>query len=351
MSWTRPTLSELIGRVETDLVGRLNGGLAAVRRSIERVVARVLAGVAHEMYGRLEEASRQLFPDTATGVHLERWAGVWQVVRKPAESASGPVVLTGTNGTEVPTGTRLQREDGAEYLTTADAEVAGGEVTLDVEAVVAGLAGNAEAGTPISLVSPIGGVSSEGVVDTGGLGGGVDQEADAALRTRLNERIREQPAGGSDADYKRWAKEVPGVTRAWVFPNRGGLGKVGVTFVRDGEDDIIPSGGELTAVEDYIEPRRPVTAELVVFAPTPVALNPVIGLTPDTAEVRAAVEAELKDLLAREAAVGADLLLTHIAEAISIAAGETDHELASPTADVAVDPEEIVVLGTIDWTP
>lgn len=349
MPFSRPTLSELIARDESDLEGRLPGGNAQLRRSIEKVLARVHAGGLHGLYGALDYQARQLMPDTADAEHLERWAGVWGVARKPAEKAAGEAALTGVNGSVVPAGTRLQREDGAEYLTTAEATIALGVATAAIEAAAAGAAGDAEAGTALTFVSPVAGVSSAAVVTGGDLVGGVDAESDDSLRARLLARIREQPRGGAANDYVRWALEVAGVTRAWVFPERDGLGTVGVTFVMDGREDIIPEAGDLTAVADHIAPLRPVTAEVTVFAPTPVALDPEITLTPDTPAVRAAVEAELRDLLAREAEPGATLLLSHIREAISLALGETDHVLVDPTANVAVAAEEIVVLGTIDW--
>ena len=95
--------------------------------------------------------------------------------------------------------------------------------------------------------------------------------------------------------------------------------------------------------------RRPVTAAVDVFAPTPVALNLSITLLPDTAAIRASVEAELKDLLARDAVPGGTLLISRIREAISIAAGEADHVLTSPTANIDHDAGELAVLGTITW--
>ena len=351
MPFARPTLSELIARDETDLSGRLSGGDALLRRALERVLARVLSGAVHGLYGALDYAADQLMPDTADAEHRARWAGVWGVDRKPAEISSGTADLTGTNGSVVPVGTRLQRSDGFEYLVTVEATIAMGVAVADIEAGVGGAAGEAEAGTVLTFVSPVAGVASTALVSTGGIVGGAEEESDEALRTRLLARIRSQPRGGAANDYERWALEVPGVTRAWVYPNRDGLGTVGVAFVMDEREDIIPAAGDLTDVADHIEPLRPVTADVTVFALTPVPLDPEITLTPDTAEVRAAVAAELADLLAREAAPDTTLLLSHIREAISIAAGETDHVLVSPVANVDADEEEIIVLGDIDWGP
>ena len=42
--------------------------------------------------------------------------------------------------------------------------------------------------------------------------------------------------------------------------------------------------------------------------------------------------------------------MSHIREAISTAAGETDHVLTSPTADVVESATEIATLGTVTFT-
>ena len=64
-----------------------------------------------------------------------------------------------------------------------------------------------------------------------------------------------------------------------------------------------------------------------------------------TQAVQDAVEAELQDLIRRETEPGGTLLVSHIREAISTSAGETDHDLTSPTADVTVQATQITVYG------
>jgi uncharacterized phage protein gp47/JayE len=70
---------------------------------------------------------------------------------------------------------------------------------------------------------------------------------------------------------------------------------------------------------------------------------------PDTTAVRAAITASLKDLHEREAGLGEKLLISHIREAISGAAGETDHSLTVPVADVAAATNELLTFGGITW--
>ena len=350
MPFARPPLSELIERASADIEAGLPGTDARLRRSNLAVMARMHAGGMHGLYGYLDWLAKQLMPDTAEVVFLDRWAGIWGVIRNPAAFASGPVTVTGTTGVVVPTGTQLQRSDGAAFVATADATLASGTAAVTVAAIEAGAAGNAVAGTQMSFVQPVSGVSSQAVVAVGGLVGGADRESDEALRGRVLARIQQAPMGGAQADYVAWALEVPGVTRAWCYPLELGVGTVVVRFVRDGDVSLIPDAGEVTAVQDYIDERRPVCAQVTVSAPTAAALNLSITITPSSAAVKAAVEAELADVLQREAYPGGTILLSHLREAISVAAGETNNVLTAPTADVTHTAGQMPVLGTITWS-
>lgn len=351
MPFQRPTLQDLITRVEIDLQTRMpnqKGGL--LRRSVLAVIARVQAGVAHMLYGFFDWLARQILPDTAETEWLERHASLYGIVRTPAAAAGGTVTFTGTDSSVIPAGTTLVRNDGVEYTTDAEGTISGGSVDIDVTASEAGTGGNANTGVVLSLASPISGVDSEATVASSGITDGIDTESDDDLRARLLQRIRQTPQGGAENDYERWALEVAGVTRAFIYPAYLGPGTVGVTFVMDNQaGSIIPSGAKVTEVQDYIDERRPVTADVTVFAPVAVPLNFTIALTPDTTTVRDAVEAELKDLLIREGEPGATILRSHIREAISIAEGETDHDLVAPAGDVTHDSTEIAVFGTITW--
>ena len=229
------------------------------------------------------------------------------------------------------------------------ATIAGGTASVSVTAQDAGALANMEAGQQLTFLSPVAGVQAVAVVAAGGIAAGADEETIADLNSRVLARLGDPPSGGKAGDYIKWAKDVAEVTRAWVYANWDGLGTVKVLFVMDGRDDIIPQAGDVIAVSDYIETRRPVCADVTVAAPIADPLDFDIDLVPDTAGVRTAVDAELRDLIAREAEPGGTLLISHIREAISIAAGETDHVLNSPAANVTVAAGAITTMGAITW--
>lgn len=348
MAFDRPTLPELIDQGAADLESRLPGVLVRVRRSVVGVLNRVWAGALSALYQYGEFLNRQVWPDLADEDYLVDHGARWGITRTPAAPASGTVGFTGTNGAVIPAGTVLLRQDGARFLTSTEVTIAAGVASVVATAETAGQSGNTALATILQVGTPIGGVNSAVTASTA-LAGGADIEDVEDWRARILARIRRAPQGGSADDYIAWALQVPGVTRVWVSPAEMGAGTVTVRFARDDDASPIPDAGEVATVQAQLDALRPVTAVVYVVAPIASAVNFSIQLTPNTAAVRAAVEAELQDLIRREGAPGGTLLLTHIREAISIAAGETDHVLTVPAANVAHATGTLPVMGVITW--
>lgn len=349
MPYSRPELIELRDTAYAD-IERIPGADARLAFGNLNVLAHILAGATDGLYGYVEWLSRQLLPDSAEDEYLDRHASIWlEDGRKPAKASSGGVIVEGVVGVTVPVGAQFVRGDGVQFAATNEVTLAALTATVQVQAMTAGAATNTAAGAKLTLVSPIAGLSSQATVDPAGLVDGSDIEKNSQLRGRILQRIQEPPQGGSSSDYVKWAKEVPGVTRAWVAPLEMGAGTVTLRFVRDGDVSPIPDPAEISVVQSYIDARRPVTAELYVVAPVAVPVLFQIQLTPGAASVKAAVEAELRDLILRESAPGQTLLISHIREAISIATGEVDHVLASPTANVVHAIGEMATFGGITW--
>jgi uncharacterized phage protein gp47/JayE len=352
MPFSRPTLKTLLDRAIADINARLPEGDARLSSNVLNVLAFVNGGAVNGLYGYLDWLAKQLMPDTAEKEYLDRWATTWKVPRKAGSPAVGnAVTFNGTDGITIPAGTSLQRTDGQKYLTTADATIVAGTASAPVVAEVVGSAGNTAVGVTLNLVSPIAGISSTATVADIGITTGSDEEKDEALRARLLARIQESPKGGAADDYVSWALEVAGVTRAWRYPGELGAGTVTVRFVRDNDvGGIIPDATAVAAVQSYLDARRPVTADLTVVAPVAAPIDfQIQALNPSSASVKAAVQAELSDLLMREAIPGGTILLSHIRAAISAAAGESDHVLVAPNANVVNATGYISTMGVMTW--
>jgi len=352
MPYQRPELQTIVDRMRGDFDASL--GLAQrLRRGMLDVLGKVWGGAVHGLYGYGDWIARQILPWSADEENLARHAAWWNIIRKEATPARGQATFFGENGAVLPAGAAMAM-GGVMLKATTAGTVDNGAVTVDVEALEPGISGNAPAGVAISLTSPVAGVLPDGVVGQGGLTGGGEAEDDASLLERLKYRVQQPPAGGARTDYVNWAltrnEHGVDVTRAWCYPREMGEGTVTVRFMTDGVGDGIPSAQAVADVASYIETVRPVTAEVFVVAPVPVLLTVrIAGLTPATVAARSAVEAELADLIRRESKPGGTILISHIREAISIAAGEHDHELQSPTANVTHDKGHICVFGGVQW--
>lgn len=361
MAFARPTLQDLITRVEGDI----RGGLSLVtllRRSFLKVFARALAGLAHVLFGYLAYIEREAFPDTAID-NITRWAGIWGVFQKEATYAKFQCSVSGSPGTVIPINRVYRRTDGFEYTAEAEVTLTGSGDTIVLIASTSGKAGAVSVSDQIAILTPIAGLTSEATVTTI-ITEPEDLETPEALQDRLIDRIQNPPSGGNANDYKQWALAVPGITRAWVGPQALGPGTVVVYPVLDANDPITPSPAKITEVFDYIETLRPVTANVTVTAPVLLPLDLTIAIKPNNADTQDAIETELKDLIFRDAALAGSykspgvlhtgkILLSRLNEAISIATGEDDHEIidvnGGAPADVTPATGELIVLGVITW--
>ena len=365
MAFTRPTLQQIVDRIQGDFKSGLSLP-TILRRSFLDVFSKAFGGTAHTLYGFIEDAKNQFFPDTADEEFLLRWGSIFGVVRNPATFAELNIEVTGTTGGTIVTGTTYQRSDGALYLVQADIIVPAspGTATGSIVADESGDAGNISDGSTVSLTSPVAGVESNATITSAAVEG-EDQETIDNYRTRVIERIQQPPAGGKATDYIAFAKTVTGITRVWVGPGVSGEGTVVTWSVEDDESPIFLSPAKIAEVQIAVDNLKPISADHTAATPIETAVDMDIRLKPNTVEVQDAVLAELEDMFLREAQVtgaidplqvglgvfyNGQIPLSKINEAISLAADEQDHVLDSPTLDVIPITGGLATLGTVNFS-
>jgi uncharacterized phage protein gp47/JayE len=353
MPFSRASLGELRVRVANDLMDKLPGSDARLRHSNLRAFSEVEAGIAHLLYGRLEWSFRQLFPDTAEREFLDRWASIWGVGRIDATPAAGQAFWVAQPGATVPADFLVQRRDGVQYRTTHGGVEYDGRVILDLRCEEYGVIGNCDPGTQLSFMTTAARVVVQGVVMEPGIGGGADDQSDDLLLQAVLTRIRLPPHGGAWFDYVRWALEVPGVTRAWPYPLEAGAGTVTVRFMMD---DVraptgIPLPVDLQAIADHIEPVRPVTAKVYVYAPVPVEVPVHIrDLAPDTPAIREAIAGNLGAMFLEAAEPGGTIYLSQFSTAIGLTPEVRYFILDEPAVQPEPQRGEILILGPITYS-
>lgn len=264
-----------------------------------------------------------------------------------------------TTDAGVTEGVQLQRSDGEVYRITGSVTGKAGTLTVQVEAENAGRSGNAPAGTILTFVTPQAGINQTATITGTGITGGADVESVSELLSRLVFRVQNPPSGGTQYDFERWAREVPGVTRAWCKPEWPQAGSVGVTFVQDNNPDIFPGEGDVQRVAEYIRSHddpatgqpvgQPLGPTVKVFKLTNKPVDFEIRISPKTPENQAAVKQALTDLLYNESSPGALVLPSSFWRTVAGVKNLEDFEVRSPLKSVMAGDSELLTVGEITW--
>ena len=274
MSFNVLTFEQIRDNILRDIANQ-NTKAVTGRDSDYRIRANASAAAVEGLYQHQAWIARQMFPSTSDEDFLERHAAEYLVTRKPANAASGTITFTGTPGAAINVGTECKTLDESAYVTATEGIIpAGGSLTLAAAASVAGISGNQEDGSSVTLTSTPAGVLSSATIVT--MTSGTDKESPASLLSRLQARKKNPPSGGSKSDYEQWALEVPGVTQSFCYPLRRGVKTVDVAVLSNGEP---PSAQLLAAVQTYIDGVRPVGGDFLALSPQQVLVDVTATLT------------------------------------------------------------------------
>lgn len=357
MSFVLRTLDQISQAIRGDLRRELPGTDATVWPNTLSVFSKVVAMAHHLVELRAKWIYEQIFASTADTRHLERHAYEYGLARRAPGRASGTILATGAADTIYPAGIAFL-SGSTRYVVSSDARSdEAGDVEFLVAADATGLATNRAAGETLMLIDPALHPSLDALALVGedGLGGGADAESDDSLRARVLDRKRRPPQGGAESDYEQFAMAVPGVAKAWAHRFAGGPGTIGVWFLFEGRTNLIPTEADVAVVQEAIDGRRLIRAELIVSAPIPYPVDITIaGLADDSVATRAAIEASLAAMFRERArpGVAVDTALfsrSWISEAISQAVGEDHHHLIAPTGDFYFNDGRMPVVGEVEY--
>lgn len=340
MPFITPTFEDIRSNILRD-IKNLNTKADIGEDSDLYIRASAVASVATGIYQYQGWIVRQIFPDTADTEFLEWHARTRGLYRKSATTASGTLTVTGEPGATAAAGYSVTRGS-LTYTTTAAVTLdTDGNGTVAASYSTAGAAGNTTAATSGTFTSTPTGFDSTVII--GVMAGGTDAESDSELLARLLDIIRRPPAGGNKYDYRRWAMAVDGVTAAYVYPLRRGLGTVDVVIT---SADGAPSAEIIAAVQAYIDDQRPVTAkDCLVLAPTfkTVDIDVRISVSGVTlADAITNIIAAITDYISR-LAPGEAFIKSQAEMIASQVTGVIDRNVLTPTGNIYPIVDESVV--------
>lgn len=287
---------------------------------------------------------KQIFPDTSDADIMEIHAGLRDITRKAATIATGSIQFSGTANSVIPVGTEVATASNVRFVTTAHGVIGNtGNANVAAQAVLAGFSGNIASQTTLTLSNAPSGLQNTAVAND--FLSGTDVESDESLLNRLLFLLRNPPSSGNNADYKRWALEVPGVSSAAVYSLRRGLGTTDIIITSAGG---LPSAVVIQNTQAHIDLNRPVGLNTVnVLAPAIVQQNwdirlEIAGTT--LADVTGLVH-EVLDSYYNNIAPGETVVKSAVEALISNIEGVNDRLIVSPAFNVA----PTVDATTVQW--
>lgn len=239
-----------------------DGMLRTIKLGLARVgiTVNVLRGSDH--YVRCEALARRLVvafannqialedfnPLTAKGDALIQLAGVFGVRPRPASKATGFVTIVTSGTVTIPSGYTALAPNGA-LLETTSVNTKGNGGSVELQAVLAGKAGNQKALTKLVWTSAaVGTMGNIATVAVGGIDGGEPTDTDEVLRSRLLDRLANPSVGGNPASVKATAEDASAAVEA-AYPYAALRGPASLDVaVTKAKGDRTLSGANVAAV-------------------------------------------------------------------------------------------------------
>lgn len=292
------TLQELKEQALADIESKVGRTAPLLPVSVWETLATVMAGIAYLILKYGQWTRRQIFVATADEDAILARGLEYGLEPTPATLFIGEITVTGTNGSEIPSGSILT-VGSFTYVTLELAEIASGSAVIPIEATSAGAASNLTVSDELEFSSPIAGVDSTAILTTI-TQSGEDEEDIELFRRRVTFRQQLPPQGGAIPDYILWSTEVAGIAEAYVFDATGGVVNVYPLTTSPLFDDRIPDSGKIAELQAYLDDpvRRVLGANPVVLPFTNLGITTTItNLVPNTAELRATIETEIENYL------------------------------------------------------
>lgn len=285
--------------------------------------------------------------------------GFFRLTRQPATNAIHELQFADTGSVgpkEIKEAVRVAVADDGQLFRAIESQTVplNGTVKVQFRAENAGAAGNVLPGTINRLQTPISGitVSNPEIAGTGSstIAAGTDKELKTAYSDRCTARWGTLAAGGNTGAFVTWIGEAfkaaglaNTITRYRVDDsNPYGQGSIGVWLANAAG---AATSSEVTTVDNYMQPRKPLGSGQLVVAAASVQAEAVSGTiyADSTPNVVAKAQTALATL-ASTYPMGSDLYIAELIAAVMGVDGIYNFVLTSPTADVVIGINSVLSL-------
>lgn len=235
-----PTATQLFNTFLSNFESLINQNSPLNKKAFLRIESKNQAITGTLLQKEVITAQRENLAITASRAGLILIGTEYDLPIKSEVSTVLNVTLPATTGTQIPAGTNFTGDDnGILYFNADIATSVGGVVTFQITSRTPGTIGNLSAAQTLTISRQIPGAELTVTIVTVETTG-ADAEETEVYRQRVLDIIRAPGGGGNSADFRNWAQQQEGVTRAFPYS--------GVAF----GDPLFP-GGSPPARTVYIE--------------------------------------------------------------------------------------------------
>ena len=364
------TFDSIVASAAAAVQGAAQTALDLTVGSVLRAVLEANAGLGLWLQWLILQVLQTTRAATSSGADLDSWMADFSLARLPASASAGTVTFarfTPVAAALVPVGAMVKTADGSQsFAVTADAAnpawsaaqggfvLAAGvaAVSVKVQAVASGSAGNVQAGAIGLLASAVPGVDT--VSNAAALAGGLDAESDAALRARFASYISSLSKATTGAISFAVASVQQGLQFSIRENSNGAVYQPGCFVVTVDNGTGAPPPALLDAVAAAIEPVRPLGSVWTVVAPGVATVTVAMSITTAAGAAHAAVAASVAVAITgfvNALPVGAALPWSRLAQvaydASAQVANVTGVLLNGGTADVVPGAGGVVKCGSV----
>ncbi|HSN26198.1 MAG TPA: baseplate J/gp47 family protein [Kofleriaceae bacterium] len=267
MAYKVPSLEEMLGFLVALFKGLLPDRNIGSRFTPAWKFVKTIAGAATDVHANVATAVKDVMPTTAAGAaldeHLFIWAPGGSKLRKGAtpsrKSSAGRV--RGTAGATTAVGDQLiHRSSGLLFQINSPGTIPASPTYVDVDilAISTGAATRLKKGEVLEYLSAPANIQSKVELQKDLDEDGYDQEQDGAARNRLLLALGTPSSGGNQNDYVGWALAQSGISAAFCYPNRAGLGTIDIAALHSGTGTARKlNAGEILALQAAIAQLAP----------------------------------------------------------------------------------------------